>query len=166
MSVRKSKREEPESASGPHDLRRITKQLPVALTEAEMVKLGQELAHETVEIDAKYAHKSEVAKEINALIEAHENEVKRLSALINAKAERRDVECLMRYDFTAMTVITTRLDTDEVIEERGMTDAEKQRGLYAHSDEELNKFLAEQREKEASGEGTDEDAPEDPTPEV
>lgn len=155
---------EAENEKGPHDLRRITKQLPVPLTEAEMVKLGQDLAHETVEIDAKYAHKSEVAKEINALIEQHENEVKRLSALINAKAERRDVECLMRYDFTGLQVVTTRLDTDEVIEERGMTDAEKQRGLLAHSDEELNKFLTEQREKSDEPKGDDtesvDDAPE------
>ncbi len=158
------KAKESESASGPHDLRRITKQLPVALTDAELLKLGQDLAHETVEIDAKYAHKSEVAKEINALIEGHENEVKRIAALLNAKAERRDVECLMRYDFTTLQVVTTRLDTDEVIEERGMTDAEKQRGLLAHSDEELNKFLTEQREKldEPKGDDTEstDDAPE------
>ncbi len=50
--------------------------------------------------------------------------------ILIARKERREVPCQKRENLEAMTVETWRLDTNEMIHTRAMTDDERQHGLF------------------------------------
>lgn len=106
--------------------RTVTKQLPVVLTDAEILNYGRDCAraqHEHANI--KNTAKT-VAKEYASKIAEQEAIIARLTVIINSGKETRDIACLELKNWNKGTVTVSRNDTHEVIESRPMREDEKQ----------------------------------------
>jgi hypothetical protein len=111
--------------------------LPVELTKDEILARGEELAgvkHEHTTAQQELENASEAWKEtkkgMEVRIDAHEHRMRRLSTVIRAGREERDVEVFDEFDFKSGTVFTKRADTEKVVASRGMTQPERQRSLF------------------------------------
>lgn len=117
-------------------LEHITRSLPVILTQDEFDARAAHLASSIVELDSvdseieavKEARKSQLA----GLAEKRERqmkEVRRLTRIVEKRAEDRDVECEQRIDLERKLIEIVRLDTGEVVDTRGMTPFDMQQIL-------------------------------------
>jgi len=104
----------------------ILKTLPVVLTNEELVDLGQELAEREEHLRESQQEKKDTAKAIDGQIKSHEAEILRLSRIIRARQENRDVGCEIRKDYKDGLVETVRTDTGEIVASREMTVEERQ----------------------------------------
>lgn len=103
--------------------------LPVKLTDAELLARGREsgeLALAIQQVHDELAAAKIAAKEKLKVFGDRDRELDRQ---LRSGTEDRDVECELRFDFDAGIVRTVRLDTDEVVSERDVTDEERQSTL-------------------------------------
>ncbi len=107
-------------------VRKITKSLPVKLTDTEILQYGKDLAR-------AYAEKARVEAELDAIKDDYKGktseqaaQIGKLSGRVHSGIETREVECEEVKNWNSMTVVTTRLDTFETIESRPMREDEKQ----------------------------------------
>ena len=105
---------------------KMKRQLPCALTDTDRVRLGNELAE-------ALGTEEELAAELAAFKTEHKSrllpvqaKVARLSNCLRDGTEQREVECLVVRDLKAGSVKIIRTDTEELVDERAMTDAERQ----------------------------------------
>jgi hypothetical protein len=94
----------------------VTRELPVTLTDEELLRYGSMQAANAKRIDQLDEKKKSVAKQYSAEIAEIETEQKRLAEAISKKEELRPVICAER--FHAGTVELVRLDTNEVVSVR------------------------------------------------
>ncbi|MBU1743193.1 MAG: hypothetical protein KKC37_16790, partial [Proteobacteria bacterium] len=76
-----------------------TMELPVKLTDDQMLHLGRQLAAKVQEIEAVEAEKAASNKEFNERIKDLDAELKDLAKRHRRGAEDRPVECVWKYDY-------------------------------------------------------------------
>lgn len=106
--------------------KKITRELPVLLSDNRKKKLGDELAHLTVTIDLKQddfrATSKAKAKEIRDL----KKDQSRIGKALDTGKELVEVQCEERQVFAQNKVEVVRKDTGEIVETRAMTGDERQ----------------------------------------
>ncbi len=100
----------------------VERELPVKLTEAELMKLGDQAAEdqraiEHVKIDIKSLNEDKKGLEDARTRKLHD---------IKAGVEQRLVKCLIEEDLDKNVLRVTRQDTGEIVEERALTLQERQ----------------------------------------
>lgn len=103
--------------------------LKVMLSDAEERQLGKDGALQR-QLSARISDEFDgVKSEFKSKIEKCEAEQNRIATLLNNGYEYRDVECEVVSYFTDGVVRVVRLDTGDTVEERAMTELERQREL-------------------------------------
>lgn len=108
-----------------------TMNLPVKLTEIEILASGQALASTIREIDNLELDKSEAAKEAGLKIKRAREHATLLARVLASGTEMRDVEIRVVRNSEARTMETYRIDTDELVHSRGLTIEELQENLFS-----------------------------------
>ncbi len=103
--------------------------LKCILTKDEVADRADRAAGLLQDRDAKEEDQKARAKAAKAEIDAVEAELRRVSNEVRTKATYQDVQCERRYVYDKSKVQEWRLDTGEMISERDMNEAEKQREL-------------------------------------
>lgn len=114
----------------PVETKRIVRNLPVKLTNDELIEFGRRLAQTNGDIHTEEDRQTQIKAELKAKLGAIESERSRLAGIVSAARENRDVPCDMVFNYSQLMVEVIRLDTKEVIETRRMTEAEQQRKLF------------------------------------
>lgn len=127
----------------PKPARIFTRSLRVQLTSEERSAMAIELAGETGRLRAATAEKEESAKHHGAIIKAHEGRMGELAANVNSGFIYRDVEVHELYEWDRLAVIQIRKDTGEEIDQRPMSESERQRPLKFPSKPELVEVASE-----------------------
>jgi hypothetical protein len=104
----------------------ITKPLSVRLTDEEVLKYGREAARAVADRESIESDFDSMKKDYKARIDEQTAIVSKLSPRIHSGKETRDVECEEVKDWTKGTVVVTRLDTFEIVDQRPMRDEERQ----------------------------------------
>lgn len=104
----------------------VTKQLPVTLTDEEILKYGRDCARAQADRNQIQNTAKQVAKEFSAKVAEQEAIIAKLSVYINSGKETRDIACIELKNWTKGTVLVQRTDTHETIESRPMREDEKQ----------------------------------------
>ena len=104
-----------------------TKRLPVKLTQDELIIKGRELAEMETTLSSLKEEKKESAKGFSQKVDSAQNKVGELAHVINTKEEYREVEVERVRDENEMKETVVRKDTGEVVSERLMTPAERQK---------------------------------------
>jgi len=104
---------------------RVTKPMPVKLTDAEVLKYGRDAARAVSDRTRIEAEFESVKSDYKAKINEQSAIIGKLSPRIHSGIETRDVECEDVKNWTKGTVVVTRLDTGEIVESRPMREDEK-----------------------------------------
>ena len=126
-------------------VRHEQRHLAVQLTAGEMLARGQELANTIHEIAVEESRLVTLKTQAKARLEELSGRHERLASVVRAREEYRDVVVEVVFDYDAHHVRTVRPDTGEVVDQRAMTDDERQRRLFPDDDT--------PEASEASGEG-------------
>lgn len=110
-------------------------QLPVLLTDRELLDFGQRLAKCQADLAEHNLHAEQVKKDLKAKESAIEAERARLSGIIREKKEIRDVQCERWAHYDRGEIEEIRTDTGEVIYCRRMEPHERQQRLPGIADE-------------------------------
>lgn len=119
---------------------RITQELPVNLTDSELVVKAEELVDVLNRRRDLEAEKADVNKGYAKQIAGTEATEKEITRILEHKSELRDVECLETEVPGTNEVVVVRLDTGAEISRRQITPAETQGDMFA--DEELDEMRA------------------------
>lgn len=121
----------PESTPAPRhlDITLDTEMLKVPLTDAELLKFGDDLAQKQHYYTTLDNEKKDVAANYKAKCVSCEGEIVLLSNLLIQKYELRDIEVERRHNYDKGTITVVRMDTGEIVYGRSMTKAESQREL-------------------------------------
>lgn len=103
--------------------------LPVTLKPAELADRAQRAAHLIQDHDAKAEAFKAQAKENKVALDRIATEMRDTSRVVREGKEYRDVVCERIYNWTDGSVRDVRCDTGEVIAERAMSEAERQKSL-------------------------------------
>ena len=114
----------------------FTKSLKVQLTNEEILLAAESLAKTLDELGALEDDKKSLAESFKAKITEAEARTTQYKAKVRDKYEWRPVDCEEVMDSETGTVVATRLDTKEIIEERSMTYDERQGSLFTEKEEE------------------------------
>ena len=115
-------------------MKRLTKRLPVPLTETERQEMSAELIKgiETrVELDAE---KRASAKDYTERVSHADVTIRNLAATLRRGTVIRDVECSEQRSWSTREMLVVREDTGEVVERRTMTAEEAQMEFPAPAD--------------------------------
>lgn len=118
--------EKPDNGAGQQKTERFQQTLRCELSREEVEKRADRAAHLVAEHEQKQADLDNAKKQAKAELDRIEAEHKSLSAQVRDRAEYRSVECEKTLDFRRWEVTVTRKDTDEVIQERPMSAAERE----------------------------------------
>lgn len=108
-------------------LRSVRENLPVRLTQLELVKFGGELAKTSIEREHQENQKRNLNAQMNAKIAEQDSAIARIAAVVSSGEEIRSVE-VAQY-ITGRTVTEYRTDTWEVVRKREAESSELQRAL-------------------------------------
>lgn len=103
-----------------------THSLPVDLSTGEIAKAAEELASTLQELEGIEIEKKAVMKDYNSQIDNKKKRIHRLMTHVKNGVEYRPVECDLQFHIKKVLAILVRNDTGEIIEERPMTEEEKQ----------------------------------------
>lgn len=106
--------------------------LPVLLTQAELVTLGEELAHTHKEINTLTEEKARLTARMKPKVQR----IEELVVLIDEKSEIRDVECKWEFYWKKGSKALVRQDTFAVVKEDLIQERERQQHLF-DTDEEV-----------------------------
>jgi len=107
----------------------VKRTLPCALTDADRVRLGSELAEALGREAALESDLAAFKASHKAKVLPVQERIRQISSDLRDGHELRAVECRIVRDIKAGSVKFVRLDTEETVDERGMTDAERQLDL-------------------------------------
>jgi len=108
-----------------------TVELPFDLTDDEVRERGQEQAKLLAEKADVEQRKKDTAKEFKDRIEGLDEQIGKLVDVIQTGRELRPVSCEWVADNARALMNLVRLDFGTVVQSRPMTDAEKQRAMFA-----------------------------------
>lgn len=103
----------------------MERRCPVALTEAERVARGDEMADCEVKIEALKDRRTELGRTVRM----HEQRRNELAHALDAGVEDRDLTCSWVPDYPKNVFRLTRPDTGEVVDTRPMTAGDRQADL-------------------------------------
>ena len=109
--------------------RKVTKALPVYLTDEQVLQYGRDVARAHADRERISGEFDSVKADYKGKISEQDAIIGKLSPRIHSGIETRDVECVEVKNWTKLTVSVTRQDTGEVIESRPMREDEKQAEL-------------------------------------
>lgn len=104
-------------------------QLPVKLTDTELLDRGQKLAKIQSDLAEHYANEESIKKQLKSKEAALEAERSKLAGAIRSKAEPRDVRVEEWARFKSGVIEHIRMDTGEVIFSRDLMPSERQTTL-------------------------------------
>jgi len=146
----KEKDADPAPAPIPPRIQRYRENLPCKLTDRELLDLGDRMA----EVGQSYSEEESaldgIKSEYKARLKKLESEGELLATKIRAKNETREIQCERVYDYAARKIIERRLDTQEIVRAREMTDSEAQMELDLH-DAEVRASITEEMIMQAVG---------------
>jgi len=102
-----------------------TRRLSCELQEHEVANRAMRMARLVEEIKKRRAQLKATIDEAKEEIRVLSSDVERLAKEVRERAEERDVSVSYRHDDRRFCVDTYRLDTQEVVDTRPMTDAER-----------------------------------------
>ena len=103
--------------------------LKCVLNDEELLTIGSQLADEQKKLESYENELTEVRSSFKSRTDASKSNINRYSNMITSKSEYRTVKCEKIFDYKDGTVKSVRIDTDEILETREMTDEEKQMSL-------------------------------------
>jgi hypothetical protein len=103
--------------------------LRVALTNEELLAAGQKLADQLRQKQSLEAEAGAISKQYKAKIAEVDAALEVTRGLVHDRYEIRPVECVNVLDYTDVRCRVTRTDTREIIEDRKLTEDEKQTSL-------------------------------------
>jgi hypothetical protein len=121
---------EPEKEYQDADVTVIQETLPVKLTDQDYKSLAIKMGQAGTEIAQAEDQLAAVKSQFKARIDAAKAKSNEYASIANAGVEYRKVDCHLTKDYQQNTVRIRRLDTFELVSERTMTTAERQRGLF------------------------------------
>ena len=107
----------------------LWKNLSCELTQDEVTTYSLELANATIERNEIESHKKEVLSDFTARINKCMADAAVLSRKVQTRKEDRQVECDLDFDYVRGQVYTIRTDTGVTIDQRKLTDDERQERL-------------------------------------
>ena len=113
-----------------------TKTLRVKLTTEEIVQAGDDLADVIGDAVALEDELEGLKKHFKGRLTEIENKITQQRTKVHDKWEYRKVDCVEIKNNTTGQVVSIRMDTDEIIDERKMTADERQGHLWDEDDEE------------------------------
>jgi hypothetical protein len=108
---------------------KVVKTLRYTFTQAERQEFGDSMAQAVAGIEREQDQLKQVKKDFESRIADHEGNMKRCAERLRSGYEFRPVECEKVLDFKLGNAIITRTDTGEIVEERPLTDDERQDSL-------------------------------------
>lgn len=115
-------------------LRTYAAEMPVELTDLELLDLGQRLAHRKGELEQLKLQKAEAAAVINAEIKAAELVITSTAKSIRDKIEMRSVDVEVTAHFATNTTRHVRTDTGEVVKIDALKTEDRQSMLFEPTD--------------------------------
>lgn len=106
-----------------------TRMLRVALTAEELLAAGQKMADQMRLIEATEAEADRIKKQYQGKIAEAQATLEVARGLVQDKYEIRKVSCENVLDYTDVRCRVTRLDTNEIVENRRLSEDEKQTSL-------------------------------------
>jgi len=103
--------------------------LSCSLSTKERAEAANKLADVLDDIARLEDDKKTMAADLNAQIKRLTAEVRQLTRQVKEGTATRSVLCELKLNWTKLTATTVRTDTGEVVDERGMTEDEKQLGF-------------------------------------
>lgn len=111
---------------------RIELELPCALTDEEVQSCGRMLGETVSQIDDTQETRTATMKEFKERLVGLNETQRKLARIIRNRVENRMVMCVVQFHTPAEGIKRiVRGDTGEVVDERTMTDSEKQMNLFA-----------------------------------
>ena len=104
-----------------------TQNLPVTLTQKELIGAAKELARSANELRDTEIREMEVTTQYAAELKKLKAIIDTLSIKISNGYEYRDIECVWTSDFTNDSKTLTRNDTGEIVTMRELTQEDRQR---------------------------------------
>ncbi len=99
------------------------------LTQEELLAAGEKLAELLDNLRRAESERESVVKQYKAKEAELAAQIESQQLLVRNKSEIRTVDCVNVLDYTDVKCIVTRLDTDEIIVDRKLTEDEKQSTL-------------------------------------
>ena len=99
--------------------------LPCKVTKADQAKAAQDLADALEEIEIVNDELKELKARCKARIEKAVKRTKELVATVQKGTVMQSVECELQLNFNTVTASLYRLDTDDIVNQRPMTDEER-----------------------------------------
>jgi hypothetical protein len=130
MAAKRRTKDKPAEQEDRVRIERFKENLPVTLTREQVEERSQRSAHLVQDCDHIEEALKAYTKTEKSRIATVQSEIRHLSSEVRSKTTYQDVPCERRYNFTTGRVSEVRIDTGEVISERDMNDAERQRDLF------------------------------------
>lgn len=109
-------------------MEKVTRFLPVKLTEAETLEMAKTMGEKMLEVDNLESEKKAFMAKNKLQSEGLEAELSQLGKCVREGSEEREVECLWNFNTPVRGMKQlVRLDNYEVIDEKDMTDNDKRR---------------------------------------
>lgn len=109
-------------------MEKIERMLPVALSDADILEMSDNLGKKLLELEEAETERKTLANAAKMKCDALASEVSNLGKCVREKSEERPVDCEWTYHQPRPGMKQlVRLDTAEVIDERDMSDKDKQR---------------------------------------
>ena len=111
------------------DLTKVTYEphtLPCPLSEKEKAEAADQLATAIQSAESLELERKAAMGDFRSRLEALKERIHNLTRQVKEGVESRSVKCELRLNYTKLTAILIRTDTKETVEERPLTDEEKQ----------------------------------------
>lgn len=110
--------------------RKENRELPVKLTEDQLLKVARKMVEVEDKIGGFTTKKKDSADYYKGLIDVEAKKVRDYASMIRSGEMYKDISCTVYFVQEGMKVETIRDDTGEVVESRPMTDHEKQLDMF------------------------------------
>lgn len=132
MAKRKSDKPLIHTSQEPHRVK-------FTLTNDEKAEAANELASSYMQLESLAIEKKTAMSEFKNRRERIEERIHTLSLKVKEGVEMRSVLCELRLDYSSLRATVIRLDTEEIVEEREMTEDEKQMKFEFEKKEKVDK---------------------------
>lgn len=107
----------------------ITKRLPCQLSDEERLEFADRLAECNERVEEATANRKSLMQQMAAEVKQAESERDRINNIVASKTEYREIDVVVEFDFDKGRVRQVRKDTGEQIQDRPMTEKERQTNL-------------------------------------
>ncbi len=114
---------------GGRGMQTVKRTLLYKLTTSELKVVAEEMAAQVEALDVVEAEKKEANEQFKEKIDRHKRLIKEAAHKINTGQEQRLIDCQVEKEHIQNVVRVYRLDTNELVEERTMTQEERQQFL-------------------------------------